>query len=290
MNTQILHDAFIVFMGILIEATPFVLLGVLISALLKRFLKTETLLKWIPKNRVFSVAMASTLGFFLPVCECGNIPVARRLLSKGAPLSFVVSFLLSAPVFNPIVIISTMVAFPNQPWMLALRVGFTLCIAMSVGLIFSLEKNASSLLSRGALPKQTHGAHSFEKTLIHEFFEMTGVLILGAFIASLFQIILPRELLLNLGQGPLISILAMMFLAILVCICSNVDAFFALSYTNTFTTGSILAFLVLGPMIDLKMWFMLRSILNTKAIVWMSILVISMTTFLTLFVNIFTFL
>lgn len=275
-----------IFLGIAVEALPFVLLGVLLSALLSKLVKDETLIRWVPKNRVIAPFFACFLGFMFPVCECGNIPVARRLIQKGLPHYFAVSFLLAAPVLNPIVIFSTLSAFPNQHWILWVRLASTVVIAVITGWIFSFEKNPESLLKASTeKERKTHSNESFLDTVKSEFFEMNSMLIIGALAASFFQILLPRNLIVNLGQGNASSILAMMLLAVLVSICSNVDAFFALSYMNFFTTGSVLAFLIFGPMIDIKALFMLSRIFKMKAILWMALIPASSTFLIALLIN-----
>jgi uncharacterized membrane protein YraQ (UPF0718 family) len=303
MNTELIFDSLIIFFGIFIEATPFVLLGVFLSAFIACFVKTETFLKLIPKGRLSSTLVATLFGFFFPVCECGNIPVARRLILKKVPPHVAITFLLAAPVFNPIVILATMAAFPDQPEILWLRIGFSVFIAVVVGLIFSFNKNPEDIIQDKVLAEQkalcslpndkTNKMHShkqskgkqFVQTFRTEFFEMMTVLTIGAFIASIVQLVIPRTWILGIGQNPVSSVAAMMLLAVLVSICSNVDAFFALSFTSTFTSGSILAFLVFGPMIDIKAWIMLRSIFKVKTIIWITLFTAQLAFLLTLFIN-----
>jgi uncharacterized membrane protein YraQ (UPF0718 family) len=287
-------DAVTIFLGIVVEALPFVLIGVFASAVVKHYVSQERLLRLIPSNRLGGLLVGSGIGFVFPVCECGNIPLARRLLLKGVSPSVVVTFLLAAPVLNPVVILATYAAFRTQPEIVWLRILFTFVVALTIGFVFSLNKKPEDILRADvAAERDGHGHHdgegprwrAFIGTMVGEFYEMSTVLAFGAFVASFSQIIFPREMITGLGTGALSSTLSMMGLAAAVSICSNVDAFFALSYTNLFTTGSILAFLVFGPMIDIKAIAMLRTTFKTGAIVVMTALAFQLTLLLALLYN-----
>jgi hypothetical protein len=294
MNLDLLHDSVIIFQGILIEALPFLLLGVLASAVLGSFVPERWLLWFMPRNVILGSLAGISLGFVFPVCECGNIPLARRLILKGVRPHVAVAFLLAAPVFNPIVIAATLAAFQHQPVILYLRLAFTLIVALVVGFLFSLGKPEDILRQRiigGIAPvTETLGSMSarwrnFSATIVRELFEMGGALVLGGLAAAFIQVLVPRSILTSVGSGPVSSIVAMLGLAGTVSICSNVDAFFALGYSTTFTTGSILAFLVFGPMIDIKSLFMLNTIFRVRGIVWITVLTAELTFLLTLFYN-----
>ncbi|MBU4195052.1 MAG: permease [Planctomycetes bacterium] len=137
---QAFRDFYVVLFSILLEATPFLLFGVLVSATLSVYVSDDFLMKWFPKRTFMALFYALVLGFLFPVCECGNIPVARRLMAKGVPHGAVITFLLAAPVLNPVVIIVTLAAFPGQPEILWLRLVFTIVISLAVGGIFSMVK------------------------------------------------------------------------------------------------------------------------------------------------------
>lgn len=297
MDFSLIRDALMVFFGILIEAVPFVLIGVLASNGLRVYVPDEALLRWLPSNRLLGPFAGSALGFVFPVCECGNIPVARTMFLKKVPPHVVISFLLAAPVFNPIVIFATLAAFRDQPEILFLRLGFSLGIAITIGLLFSFSKSPQDYLNTKLAQlcetrpdsqptnAQQGKTNRFVQASIHEFFEMCGVLVLGAFIASFSQIVVPREVVTGIGDGPVSSVAAMMMLAMIVSICSNVDSFFALSYTNTFTQPSILAFLVFGPMIDIKALIMLKTVFKVRTILWIALMSASLTFLITVFMN-----
>ncbi len=279
LNPALLRDGITVFQGIVVEAIPFVLLGVMASAFIHVYVSSQAILRIVPKSPWLGMLFGPLAGFIFPVCECGNIPLARRMLLKGVPLHVVTGFLFAAPVFNPVVILATLAAFPGQPKIMLLRVGLSLLIALLLSAAVLLANNPKSLLSKSLSQKSEDEACSHEPGTRFgrflgaagtEFLEMTSLLVLGAFIASFFQVVVPREALSNLGRGPVSSVIAMMLLAAVISICSNVDAFFALSYANHFTTGSILAFLVFGPMVDLKVALMLTKIFRPRVVAYLA--------------------
>lgn len=308
-----LQDAVTIFMGIILGALPFILFGVLVSAFLAHYIKEERLLQIIPKNPVLAVLMGCLIGFLFPVCECGNVPVARRLIKKGVPVYVAMTFLLAAPVINPITFFSTWAAFSFLPEVVIWRIGLSLLIAAIIGLIFSRHPNQKSLLAKQLhvdccdeeghcqvekehkhdheAPDSFHVQYSknrfwsFIRSIPEEFFEMLSALVFGAVLASLIQVFVPRETILAVGQGPFLSIISMIIFAVIISVCSSVDAFIALSYAGTFTTGSILAFLVFGPMIDLKAIWMLRTTFSWKTIIYVTILALLMTVFFTTVYN-----
>jgi uncharacterized protein len=325
-----LNSAFTLFLSLLVEAMPFLLLGVLLSGLLLFFVDEQKLVKLAPKNPVLGAFAGSCIGFLLPVCECGNVPVARRLIMQGVPLPVAVGFLLAAPVINPIVIWSTWIAFRDQPEIVLLRIVFSLLIATIIGYVFgqkaelktilqpttalgilkprpAIDPQIPSLLQSGTfmlgggigsrledqlaasqvVPKLTSSERwnlLLENTM-QELRELGGILILGSALAALIQTFTPREVILGLGQDSVTSILAMMLLAGLISICSTVDSFFALSFAGAFTSGSLLAFLVFGPMFDLKGIGLLLSVFKPKAIFYLFALAAQLTFLLALLVN-----
>lgn len=295
------NDALTIFLGIIVQAIPFLLLGVLVSAMLAHFVKEEYLLKLIPKNRFGAILAACALGFLFPVCECGNVPVARRLIQKGVSPAVALTFLLSAPALNPVVIFATWSAFHNQPEVLIFRLVFTFLIAGSIGLLFSFHPQQQKMLIKNDFLQQEakdcdcfHGKKSskffsFFKTVLHEFLEMLSILSLGAFLASLFQVVLPRDLLLAVGKGPILSVVVMVVFAFLLSVCANVDAFIALSYSNLFTVGSLVAFLTFGPMIDLKSLFMFKTTFTWRTVAFVSVLVLLSVFLLCFSLNIFAY-
>ena len=237
------------------------------------------------------------MGFALPACECGNVPVARRLLASGAPLGTAFGFLFAAPVLNPIVLASTWAAFPNQPWLLIARpLGAFLIALLLSALLVQLpepqlleeallsERRMSQPLSKLGLLDRSSGLigaalpdpkpQRVERPSIgliidqssREFLDLLALLVLGCVIAALVQTWLPRSWLLAVGGAPTLSILALMMLAVVVSVCSSVDAFLALGFAAQVTPGALLAFLLLGPVVDLKLAGLFTVLLRPRAI------------------------
>lgn len=271
-----------IFLGIFIEASAFLMLGVLMSAIIQVFVSAELLERWVPRSRLGSTLAGVSMGLFFPVCECGSVPAARRLMSKGAPVSLGVSFLLAAPVINPVVIASTWVAFGGDPWIVGGRIGLTILIAAAIALVFSFHPVPNALLSPTAARQAAscsccapegdapRGAAARLRAIADhstsEFFEMGQFVVLGAFLAALAQTVVPQEVLLAIGSNPVSSVLVMMLLAVVLSICSTVDAFVALGFATTFGTGSLLAFLVFGPMIDIKAVLLFTTTFKRRAV------------------------
>lgn len=280
------QDAVTIFLGVIIEATPFLLLGVLVSQVLAIAMRGDRLIAWLPRRRLASLTALAGLGALFPVCECGNVPVARRLATRGVPAAAVLVFLLSAPALNPVVALSTFAAFRDQPSMVVLRLSLTFVVAIGVGLLFSLHPRPAELLRAGRKPRApgpdeappgtglASRTRRFARGVLGEFVEMGAVLVVGAALAALTQTLVPRASLLGVGQGPVVSVAVMMALAVVLSICSTVDAFVALAYAGTFTDGSLLAFLVLGPMIDIKSLLLMLTVFSAKTVATVAVLVI----------------
>jgi uncharacterized membrane protein YraQ (UPF0718 family) len=271
-----------VFLGLFIEAVPFLLLGVVVSSLLHLFVGEDLLTRLTPRHPLPATLGGALLGLIFPVCECGVVPVSRRLMQKGAPISLGVAFLLAAPVINPVVILSTWVAFGGDWRIVAWRVGLTLLIAVAIGLVFATHRAPGTLLRGDATagdaccgPPHPHAHGSADvgarlrQVVWHsgaEFVEMSRFLILGALLAAAMQTFVPRAALLELGATPVTSVLVMLGLAVVLSVCSTVDAFLALAFASAFSTGSVLAFLVFGPMIDIKSTLMFLGVFRRRAV------------------------
>jgi hypothetical protein len=298
-----------VFLGIFIEALPFLLAGVLVSSLLHLFVSPERLQHVTPRHPLLAALSGALLGLALPVCECGSIPAARRLIQKGVALPVGIAFVLAAPVINPIVILSTLVAFGSWE-MVAWRVGLTLLIAVVVGMLLGTAPDPSRVLARGVGTSDTDHAHdhtcshdhhhdhthdpsdnAVRRVLHHahgEFFEMSRYLIAGALLAAALQTLIPQQALIALGDGPVLSVLVMMALAVVLSVCSTVDAFIALSFVNTFTPGALLAFLVFGPMIDIKSVLMLTTTFRRRIVAVIVLLCFQLALLAGLVINFYT--
>ncbi|MDQ0199787.1 permease [Neobacillus ginsengisoli] len=263
-----------IFISILLEAIPFVLIGVFVSSLIQMYVSEERIQKLIPKNPFLALIPAALLGVLFPVCECAIVPVVRRLIKKGMPLHVGMVLLVGAPILNPIVFLSTYVAFRMDVQMAYVRLGLAFLIIMIIGLlIYLLFENKDQLkwtkedLVVSTLKEPIVQSKSLKMVLYHasdEFFQMGKYLIFGAFIASLFQTYFDRSILLHLGSNNLTSPPVMMGFAYILSLCSEADAFVAASFLHTFSKGSILAFLLFGPMVDFKNTLMLFGYFKTK--------------------------
>lgn len=247
-----------IFISILIEAIPFILIGVILSGIIQMFVSEEMIARIMPKNRFLAVLFGALAGVLFPACECGIIPITRRLLLKGVPLHAGVAFMLTAPIINPIVLFSTYIAFGNRWSVVFYRGGLALAVSVIIGIILSYQFKDNQLLKPDE-PGHHHHHHTLLQKLggtlrhaIDEFFSVGKYLIIGAFIAAAMQTYVKTSTLLAIGQNDVSSSLVMMGLAFVLSLCSEVDAFIASSFSSTFSLGSLIAFLVFGAMVDIK--------------------------------------
>ncbi|WP_167629321.1 permease [Listeria valentina] len=337
-----LPDSFLqmntIFISILIEALPFVLIGVFIASFIQMYVSEKFIARVIPKNRFWAVVVGSFIGVLFPSCECGIVPIVRNLLKKGVPLHAGIAFMLTAPIINPVVLFSTYVAFGSNWEIPILRVVGSLVVALVVGNLIaffykgeglkekllapatgeekvdtqgglalqasqgtaSIQQGvpekvsfeqagyaSSGIGSAETLPVHEHSHHnehhdahlsehshaelSFMDKIWHtakhavdEFFSVGKYLVFGALIASAMQTYIKTSTLMSIGHGPILSILLMMVLAFILSLCSEADAFIGASFRSLFSTQSIVAFLVFGPMLDIKNLMMMLASFKAK--------------------------
>jgi uncharacterized membrane protein YraQ (UPF0718 family) len=282
----------IILLSIIIEAFPFLLLSVIVSSLLNNFVSENTIRNIIPRSNLLSLFMACFLGVIFPVCDCGMVPIVRRLILKGVPLPTAIAFMLAAPIVNPVVGAATAFAFQNNIHLVLLRLGTAFIVAFSTGLLLNLFSKGRQLKSPSQIHSHAYGccqhtlsSHRPGHSLLHkgintvrdashEFFEMGKYLLIGAMLGSLSQIVVPREILLSIGQNSSLSIGVMMIFAFFISVCSAADAFIASSFTTSFSLGSLVAFMVFGPMIDLKNILMLLHTFRTKFVCCLTLIII----------------
>lgn len=246
-----------------IEALPFVLLGVFISGLIQIFVTEKMLAKYMPKNRFLAILMATLMGVLFPACECGIVPIVRRLVAKGLPIHVGISFMLTAPIINPVVLFATYVAFGSDWKMVFYRSTVAIIVACCTGLLLSFLFKGNQLKDCNINIDHFHGLSlrmKLGETLRHavdEFFSVGKYLLFGAFVAASMQTYVKTSTLLEIGHNQYTSSLVMMGLAFILSLCSEADAFIASSFQSTFSVGSLIAFLVLGPMLDVKNTLML---------------------------------
>lgn len=289
------------FLGIFIEAVPFLLLGSFFSGLIEVYIRREDLLRMLPKNPLLATMTGAMMGFVFPACECGVVPVTRRLFTKGLPMSAGIAFLLAAPVMNPIVLASTAIAF-GWGEIVVFRFVITAVVAVSVGMLFAFAARPHETLlpvsfapvRGGNFDMKTvskndgFGANFYRALRVasDEFFEMGRFLIIGSLLAAWMQTRVSQGDLLNIGSGAFVSVLVMQALAFVLSLCSTVDAFVALSFLNTFSTGSLVAFLTFGPMVDIKSALMFSGVFKKKIVAYLVIVPFLMTLLIGLWINI----
>lgn len=262
--------------SIVIEAAPFLLLGSLIGAIIEVFVSEETLLRYMPRNAAGQVATGLFAGMLLPTCECGIVPVAKRLLLKKVPPRAAIPYMMAAPVVNPVVIGSTLFAFQGDIMIVLLRVLMVVVPAMTLGFVLGDAEPRAVLKAQPVDLQQfsdleekhlhDHGSgcgcgcgvveeNKFKAVLFHtgaEFMSMARFLVFGAVVAAGFKTFLPPEILQAFAANSFLAVSGLMILAILLSICSEADAFVAASFVSFPTTAKV-AFMAVGPMVDLKL-------------------------------------
>jgi len=303
----------VIFISILWEAMPFIVLGAVIAGILEELVPQQLVVKVIPRSRVLAIAIGGLLGLLFPMCECGIIPVMRRLLRKGVPLSCCVCYLLAGPIINVVVMLSTWVAFSGMdapeggslryghqwggPGMTGMRMALGYLVAFGTSLVveWQYRKHGSRLLAPLAVADTSAGLaradngdaeeeeevlpgitaprrSAFQRlatiaeTALHDFVDITVFLILGALLAALVRVLISPEKIADYGRDqPVAAIAIMMGLAIVLCLCSEADAFVAASFKTLLPTAK-LAFLVLGPMLDFKLYMMYTRVFRPRLI------------------------
>lgn len=310
-----------VFTGIALQAVPFMLLGALLSSVLYAFVPDRLLIKIFPKKYGLGFLTALFAGVLFPVCECAAVPLMRSLMKKGVAMPIAVTFMLASPIVNPISIVSTLYAFPQQPSVALLRLYLGLTVAFGIGLLllfypeekYLKEEMADFAAEPAAQPNPLAGADTTFRLatgrtapqnvysgaqpdffndaaggrvrwvqaklytlLMHtcsEFFTAGPFLILGAFITALIRAAVPQEFFSITGGSAAGSLLVMMLFAFVFSACSTSDAFIARSFLNRFPLGSILGFLVYGPMMDIKNLFMLFSLFKKRFVIELTVII-----------------
>lgn len=284
-----------IFLSIVIEALPFVLFGCLISGALQVFLTPERVKRWLPDNRFLSILTGSVLGFFFPSCECGIVPIVHQFVKKGVPVHTAFAFMLTAPIINPIVIFSTFIAFGNSWEMAGWRMVGSFVVALIIGIWLAYFQKESVLKTKIQQTidhnhhhkhhhDHTHGTNEHEEVKIgrikqlsqqtghvlthsiDEFFDTGRYLIVGGLIAASMQTYLPTRVMLTLGSTKLLAIIIMLLLAFTMSLCSEADAFIGSSLLSLFGTAPVVAFLVFGPMVDIKNLLMMKRYFNGRFI------------------------
>ncbi|MEV7688364.1 permease [Streptomyces bungoensis] len=256
LGTPLMQSWMTVFVAVTVQALPFLVLGVLLSAAIAVFVPPSFFARALPNRPALAVPVAGLAGAVLPGCECASVPVAGALVRRGVTPAAALAFLLSAPAINPIVLTATAVAFPRDPEMVLARFLASLLVACAMGWLWQ------RLGRTDWLRPPAHGAHegatrgeAFWNSVRHDTMHAGGFLVLGAMAAATLKAVAPAAWLRTAADQPLLAVLALAVLAVLLSICSEADAFVAASLTQ-FSLTAKLVFLVVGPMIDLKLFAM----------------------------------
>lgn len=282
-----LPDFSYAFVSVLLEGVPFVLVGTILSGLIEQFLPARFMTRLLPRNAFAAVCLGGVLGIIFPMCECGIVPVIRRLIAKGLPVSSAVAYMLAAPIVNPITAISTYAAFRGQgaAEFTALRLGLGFFVAVLAGLaVLNLPIGAvlkktilESMTLSGFTGDGSPSAQPFLRRLIgameagvRDFLDVMVYFILGVGVASLFSTSVNQEIFLPLSLDDRLAIPAMMTLAGVLSLCSSSDAFIAATFV-AFPAVAKLAFLVFGPMMDLKLVFIYSAVFTPRFVATLAI-------------------
>lgn len=275
-----LPDFAYAFLSVVLEGVPFILAGVLLSGLIDAFLPPQVLARIVPRSPVAGILLGGMMGAVLPMCECGIVVVIRRLLQKGLPLSNAMAYMLAAPVVNPVVALSTYAAFRGQgAWEMVLwRAGMAFGVAVVMAAIVSLLSRKSVLRTECSEVEHSHEAEEVMtlagkvraavRASVGDFLDVTFYFILGAALATLFNTSVNQQTIVPLAADRGVAVAAMMALAAVLSLCSTSDAFVAATFTG-FPSAAKLAFLVFGPMVDLKLVFIYGLVFRKRFIVFM---------------------
>lgn len=317
---DIIKNIGVIFISIFFESMPFLLLGAFLSSIIETYVSNEKLAKIIPKNKILGSIVGVIIGFFLPACDCAVIPVSKRLLKKKVPINVAISFMLSSPIINPVVLLSTYNAFyKTNPEIFWYRLLFGIVIALLIGIIMGIIFDKKEVITNSLIDdedeecchchkheekidenfkdlvedfkdsdfeeechchhkKSTH--HSLKNDILsicrhtaYDLFEVVKYLILGALIASLVQVLLPKNILIIFNNNQVLSIIILMLFAYLISLCSTSDSFIGKSFLQTFNESSIIAYLLLGPMIDIKNTIVLLGNYKKKFVITLILLI-----------------
>lgn len=286
-----------VFLSILLQAFPFMLLGILISSILHVFISANFIIKAFPNKYGLGFLTAIFGGLVLPVCECATVPIITGLIKKGVAMPIAITFMLAAPILNPISVMATLYAFPENPLIALYRVLFGIVTASSIGFLLlvypktgylkeNIEDDSHNCSSCSHCTESSMKGHNFGKTsfikninemFLHsgtEFFNVGPYLILGAIITALIRAGIPSNFFGGFKEShSLPAMLIMMLFAFIFSACSTSDAFIARSFYGNFSVFSIMGFLVYGPMMDIKNIFMLLSVLKKRFVIELVIII-----------------
>jgi uncharacterized protein len=280
------------FLALAFEGLPFVLVGSLISGLIAAFVPSRMITRFLPRNPFLATLVSGLLGLIFPVCECGVVPVVRRLLDKGLPLYCGMTYMLASPIVNPLVAISTYAAFrAQQPGLnTVVRLVSGYVVAVVVGLVVSRlnparliggqavatrtgrRRTTLSIATMPDAPDASRGVSVGQRLIgavqlaSDDFIDTATYFMIGAAVASVFNTAVDQKIILPLASSPILSVVAMMVIAGILTLCSSSDAFIAATFTS-FPIPARMAFLIFGPMFNFKLPFLYSSLLKKRAVI-----------------------
>ncbi len=267
-----------IFTGILVEALPFIMIGLFVSSILHVVIPSELILKIFPKNKFLAIIVASLAGLFFPVCDCAVIPVARRLIKKGVDVPVAITYMIASPIVDPVVIMATLYAFAGDIRFAALRVFLGLLVAIIIGNIMLATKENQSIVIDSLTPQTCDCGFCSEDELEEapskirgvfrhvetEFFSIMKFIIIGAAVSGLIHTYIPQSFLINLSENQILSVIILMIAAYLMSMCATSDAFVGRSFINAFGMLPVTGFLVFGPIMDLKNTLVMSSMYTKR--------------------------
>ncbi|WP_051385771.1 permease [Actinokineospora inagensis] len=257
LDAPAVRTASTIFVAVCVQALPFLVLGVLISGAIAAFIPGRVLNRLLPRRQVFAVPIAGVAGVALPTCECAAVPVARRLMQQGVPSSVALAFLLAAPAVNPVVLVATSVAFPNNPGMVFARLAGSLGTAIVMGWLWARFGKAEWIVERALrraaeLDGRSRWRLFFESSRA-DLVDAAGFLVIGGLTSAVLNVVIPRAWVDSLGSQVVLGVFVMAVLALFLALCSEADAFVAASIAGMPLLPK-LVFLVVGPAIDVKLF------------------------------------
>ena len=251
-------------LAIVVQAVPFLVLGVVVSGAIAAWMPKDVLAKVTPRSPWLAVPTAGAAGMVLPGCECASVPVSQSLMRRGLSQAAALAFLLAAPAVNPIVLVATAVAFQGNQMMVWARLAASLLAVVVIGWVWiAVGKQEWMKSQTGHEHEGQSKAEIFRETAMHDLLQAGGFLVVGAAAAAALKVFVPAGVLATLTENPWLAILVMAALAIALSLCSEADAFVVSSLTTVSPTAQ-LAFLVVGPMVDIKLFAMQSGAFGTK--------------------------
>lgn len=249
-----------------LETLPFLTLGALIAVILEKWLPQDTLVKIVPKNPFLASLCGAGLGVVLPTCECGSVFIVRRLLMKGAPAPMAFTYMLAGPVVNPVSVLSTWTAYPENHWIPFFRILFVLVSALILSFFWFRKIPPEDLFrAQASFRVHCHCGHqeNFWSSLVCELGDLFALMTLGSFLSASIRVLAPGGVWIFLRDNPTAAVPLMALLAFLFSICSEADAFVAATFVSM-PLASHLAFLTVGPVLDIKLTILYLSTFSRK--------------------------